>query len=185
MAKKAAKKKPATGVSARDERRMKKAVGHEGGKRVNLPQLIGSGAPAPVRVGRANIIPSNGDLPSSMEVAPETVSIGEAMRRAVEELGDVQIDEDLAPSQLRQLAETYEEVVKAQAAFNAKAEAAKIAKKSLESITALLLEKVRACTHPVALPLFDQAEREDDHAEMLAAGRENAEELGLGEEATN
>lgn len=127
------------------------------------------------RVGRRNIIPSNGDLPTSTEVAPEKVTIGEAMRRAVEELGDVQIDDELAPSQLRQLSEVYEDVVKAQAAFNTKSDDAKTAKKALESVTNLLLEKVRSFTHPVSLPLFDETQAADDHAAMLDGPVEGSE----------
>lgn len=124
---------------------------------------------------RVNTIKGNGAMPESREIAPDPrVPIGEAMRRAVEQLGDVVIDDTLAPQQLRELAAVYEDVAKAQAAFNAKAEDAKIAKKSLESVTALLLEKVRAFTHPTMLPLFDQAQAEDDRQRMLLAG-ESAE----------
>lgn len=108
-----------------------------------------------------------------MEVAPgdddAKVSIGEAMRRAVEELGEVVVDDKLAPSQLRQLAEYYEDVTRMQAAFNEKSEAAKVAKKSLEGATNLLLERVRAFTHPAPLPLFDQTQAEEDHETMLDA----------------
>jgi hypothetical protein len=118
---------------------------------------------------RVRTIKSNGDLPEAVEVAPEEVPIGEAMRRAVEELGEVVINDELAAGQLREIAEVYEDVTKAQAAFNAKNEAAKIAKKSLESVTNLLLEKVRAATHPATLPLFDQERAEDDRRDMLDA----------------
>lgn len=123
---------------------------------------------------RVNTIKANGGLPESRAIAPEPdaerLPIGEAMRRAVEELGDVKIDDDLAPSQLRQLADCYEDVTRRQAAFNAKSEEAKTAKKSLESATDLLLEKVRAFTHPSPLPLFDQASAESDLEAMIDAG---------------
>ncbi len=112
----------------------------------------------------------HGGRSTSAEVAPEKVPIGEAMRRAVEELGDVKIDDDLAPHQMHELAECYEDVTRRRAAFNEKNDDAKTAKKSLESATDLLLEKVREFTHPKSLPLFDQVEREGDHADMLAAG---------------
>jgi len=118
---------------------------------------------------------SNGAMPESHAVPidePEHIPVGEAMRLAVEALGDVVIDNDLAPEQLRQLAACYEDVTRRQAAFNAKNDEAKTAKKSLESATNLLLEKVRTFTHPVALPLFDQTARESDHADMLAGAQD-------------
>ena len=117
---------------------------------------------------RVNRGKANGSL-ESMEVAPEVekIPIGEAMRRAVEALGDVKIDRDLAPKQLAELADLYEDITGRQAAFDAKSEEAKTAKKSLESAQNLLLEKVRTFTHPAPLPLFDQAEREADHKDML------------------
>ena len=119
---------------------------------------------------RVNTVRSDGAPPESREVAPAPVTVGEAMRRAVEELGEVIIDDQLAASQLRELADCYEQVTKEQAAYNQKAEAAKVAKKSLESATNLLLEKVRTFTHPQALPLFDQDQAEADRADMLAGG---------------
>lgn len=118
---------------------------------------------------RLNTIKPNGGLPQSQEVAPEAVPIGEAVRRAIEQLGDVQIDPELAPKQMRELAECYENVAREQAAYDAKAEAAKVAKKSLESATNLILERIRAFTHPAPLPLFDAAEREADQEDMLHA----------------
>lgn len=124
---------------------------------------------------RVNTIKGNGSLPTSREVLPPVadddlhVPIAEAMRRAVEALGEVVVDDTLAADQLRQLADYYEEVTRAQAAFAQRSEAAKIAKKSLESATEMLLERVRAFTHPVALPLFDQVQAEDDQAAMEAA----------------
>lgn len=121
---------------------------------------------------RSRTIKPNGSMPESAPVPPEPepkIPIGEAMRRAVEELGDVKIDNDLAPQQLRELAECYEDVTRRRAAFNERNEEAKTAKKSLESATDLLLEKVRAFTHPSPLPLFDAAERDTDEANMLDA----------------
>lgn len=111
-----------------------------------------------------------GAPPTSTEVAPEPVPVGEAMRRAVEALGEVTIEDDLAASQLRQLAELYENVAKEQAAYDARAEACKVAKKSLESATNMLLEQVRAFTHAKPLPLFDQKKAEADRAAMVAGG---------------
>lgn len=125
--------------------------------------------------GRVNTIPSNGDLPSSVEVAPETVPVGEAIRRAVEELGDVVISDELAPGQLRQLGDAYEEVAKRAAEYAAKSEAAKIAKKSYDSAVEFLLERVKAFTHPAPLPLFDTQQAEDDERDMLDAANENGD----------
>lgn len=129
--------------------------------------------------GRVNTHKANGSLPESKAATPEpeeTVTIGEAMRRAVEELGEILVDDQLAPQQMRQLAESYEEVARRQAAFKARSEEAKTAKKSLDSATELLLEQLRTFTHPAPLPLFDAAAREVDREEMLdAAERGGAE----------
>jgi hypothetical protein len=149
-------KKPAKPAKVTESRRARKPVGHEDGKRV-----------AALRT-RVTTLPSNGDHPSSMEVAPEPKPIAQAMREAVDALGDVQIDPDLAPSQLRQLSDAYENVTKAKAAFNAKNDDAKVAKKALESATDFLLERVKAFTHPAALPLFDTKQAESDEAAMVA-----------------
>lgn len=110
---------------------------------------------------------SNGSLPVSTEVAPAPVPIGEAMRRAVEALGPVVIDQDKAVEQLRELADCHDHVTREQAAYFQKAEDAKIAKKALESATNLLLEKVRAFTHATPLPLFDHPQSDADHQRMI------------------
>ncbi len=123
---------------------------------------------------RLNTINSNGDLPTSCEVAPAEVPIGEAIRQAVEQLGDIVIDADMAPQQLRELADVYEDVARAQAEFTRKSDAAKIAKKSLDSITNLLLEKVRAFTHQAPLPLFDANQAEVDRQAMVNAATQGA-----------
>lgn len=124
-------------------------------------------------------VKANGGLPEGhAEPVPEPthVRIGEAMRLAVEELGDVKIDRELAPQQLSELADCYEEITRRQAAFNEKADEAKTAKKSLESATNLLLEKVRAFTHPKPLPLFDHEQAEDDLGAMTGTGSSEREE---------
>lgn len=108
---------------------------------------------------------------TSTEVAPEKVNIGEAMRRAVEALGKETIDASLAPTQMAELSDCYEQVIRMQAAFDARSEEAKTAKKSLESATNLLLEKVKTFTHPAPLPLFDGKQREDDQAAMESGAR--------------
>lgn len=89
------------------------------------------------------------------------------MRQAVEALGDVVIDDTLAPSQMRQLAELLEDVTRREAAFKARNEEAKTAKKSLESATEFLLLRLKEFTHPASLPLFDQTQAESDQADML------------------
>lgn len=123
---------------------------------------------------RHNTHKANGSLPESRAASPEPeekVSIGEAMRQAVEQLGDVRVDPGLAPTQLLELGECYEEVARRQAAYDARAEELKTAKKGLDAATELLLEKVKTFTHPAPLPLFDQAEREADHRDMLDAAK--------------
>lgn len=129
---------------------------------------------------RGRTIKGNGSVEQPVNVAPEPeerVNIGEAMRIAVEKLGAVKIDNDLAPQQLREIGEIVEDIARRQAAYDAKAEEAKTAKKSLESVTELLIEKARSFTHPSPLPLFDQESAEDERAEMIAGGP--VEELGL------
>ena len=104
---------------------------------------------------------------ASMEVAPVEVSIGEGIRQAVEAVGAVVIDPGTAPEALRQLATCYEAVVRAKTAYEAKREAAKTAKASLDLATEALLERVRAVTHPAALPLFDAGQAEQDLTAMV------------------
>jgi hypothetical protein len=120
-------------------------------------------------VHRLNQHGKNGS--TSTEVAPQKVNVGEAMRRAVEALGETTVDAALAPTQMLELSDCYEQVVRMQAAFDARSEDAKTAKKSLESAQGLLLEKVRLFTHPAPLPLFDGKEREKDQQQMEAGAR--------------
>lgn len=157
------KKKPAK--KAKRRQNLHEQLSERRGKRPKKPETL---TEASAR-GRVNTIPSNGDLPSSVEVAPEPVSIGEVMRQALDELGDIAIDPDLAIGQLHEIGEAYEEVVRRQAAYNARAEEAKTAKKSLEAAQEMVLEKVRAATHPKPLPLFDHQQAEDDRLDMLDA----------------
>lgn len=130
--------------------------------------------------GRRNTLPSNGDAAESREVLPEKVSVGEAMRRAVEALGDVTVNDDLAGQQMRQLAELYENVAKEQAAYDKRAEAAKVAKKALESAQNLLMEQVRAFTHANPLPLFDRQQAEEDRQRMEAGDVMAGDEIRTG-----
>lgn len=126
-------------------------------------------ATEPVASHRVNVIPSNGAPSTSAAVAPEKVNAGEAMRQAAAELGDVAVDNDLAPAQMRELGEMYEDIARRRAAFNVKADLAKDAKKALETAETALLERVRMYTHKPAMPLFDKVEAETDHAAMLDA----------------
>lgn len=91
------------------------------------------------------------------------------MRQAVEALGARTTDEGLSAGQLAELADCSEAVAREQAAYDRKAGDAKIAKKSLESATALLIERVRTFTHAASLPLFDAREAETDRDKMLDA----------------
>lgn len=141
-------------------------------------------SPAPAKrknwsASRGRTIKANGGITEPLNVPAEPaekVNIGEAMRRAVEALGEVVVDDQVAPQQLRELGVCLEEITRRQAAFDAKAEEAKTAKKSLESAQELLLERVKAFTHPTPLPLFDNAEREKDLDEMRGGGE--VQELG-------
>ena len=111
-----------------------------------------------------------GDPSESREVAPAPVPIGEAMRLAVDALGDVVVDDTLAAGQLRELAAIYEDVTRRRTAWAQKADEAKTAKQSLDAATECLLDKVRAFTHPTPLPLFDARQAEAGLAAMQAAG---------------
>lgn len=122
------------------------------------------------RGGRVNTHPSNGSAPQSMEPAPARVTAGEAMRRAVAELGDLQVDNDLAPGQLQQIGQMVEEVERAKAEYANKLEAAKVAKKTLEGAETMLQKFCREVTHPKAMPLFDQKAAEDDLTKMVESG---------------
>lgn len=135
--------------------------------------------------GRSRRIRPNGAVDEPVTTAPEPepkVTVGEAMRRAVEELGEVIVDDQLAPAQLRELGVCCEEIVRRQAAFDAKSEEAKTAKKSLESAQELLLERVKAFTHPTPLPIFDAVEREADQTDMLESAKDT--ETTSGEDAS-
>lgn len=131
--------------------------------------------------GRTNVHKPDGSLPESVEVAPTTdpapVSIGEAMRQAVEALGPVTIDAELAVQQLGDLATDFEEVERRKAAFAARAEEAKTAKKALDAATELLLEKLRTYTHATPMPLFDGPQAEADRSAMLDAAEDVGTEL--------
>lgn len=118
------------------------------------------------KTSKITTFPKNGGVPTVTAV-PQEVPVGEAIRLAIEELGDVKIDDALAPEQMRQLAECYENVVRNQAEYARRADAAKVAKKAVESSTELLLERVKAFTHPVPLPLFDAQQAEADRAAMV------------------
>lgn len=125
-----------------------------------------TGAEFDAAVHRISTLPSNGDAPQSCEVAPGPISVGEAMRQAVEALGARTIDDGLTAGQLAALADCYERVVQETAAYAQKAEAAKVAKKAVESATEFLLSRVREFTHGAPLPLFDQQQAEADHVAM-------------------
>lgn len=153
---------------------MAKKRAAKGGKRGR------DGYPKAVRsAGRTNTIKSNGGLPESQAVAPTTeperVTVGEAMRRAVEALGPPTVDDQLASQQLRDLAVDVEEVAKRKAAYEARQEEAKTAKQSLDKARELLEEKLRMYTHAKPLPLFDQKEREADQTAMLDAAEQGGE----------
>ena len=124
---------------------------------------------------RSRTIKGNGSVSTTLaaSAAPAaSATVGEAMRLAVEALGDVAVDAQLAPGQLRELGTCYEEIARRHAAFDAKAEEAKTAKKSLELAQELLLERVKAFTHPAPLPLFDAVEAEADREAMVDASDE-------------
>lgn len=123
---------------------------------------------------RVTTINSNGDLPESREVAPEKVPAAEAVRRAIEQLGEAKIDSDLAPHQMAELAGYYIEYARRKTEFDVKADAAKTAKKGLEIATDLLLEKLREFAFPKPLPLFDAKQAEADADTMLEAANRPA-----------
>jgi hypothetical protein len=114
---------------------------------------------------KKNSTPDN--EPDTTAAAPGPVPIGEAMRLAVKNLGDVVVDDSLASQQLRELAGCYEHVIAMQAAWTERTAAAKTAKDSLAAATEVLMEKVREYTHPASLPLFDGVRDEADRSAMI------------------
>jgi hypothetical protein len=92
----------------------------------------------------------------------------------------IQIDDELAAGQLRELAELQTEVNAATSTYNVKKDAAAVAKKTVESKTELLLEKLRLFTHPPSLPLFDQTQHNRDVTRMLDADKD-AKDQATGE----
>lgn len=128
-------------------------------------------AAAPVN-GRVTTFTPRGGGASSMEIPNSEgveVPVAEAVAKALEVLGEAKVDETLAPSQLRQLAASIEEVERAKAVYAKKAEDAKTAKKSLEAAVECVLIQVKEFTHPTPLPLFDESQAENDRRDMLDA----------------
>jgi hypothetical protein len=113
--------------------------------------------------------------------AGERVTIGEAMRLAVEKLGDVTIDNEFAPKQLREIGEIARRRRAAPSRLRREVRRSEDREEVPRSATELLLERARAFTHPTPMPLFDHVQEEDDRAEMVAGG--DVEELGV-QEAT-
>lgn len=109
---------------------------------------------------------SAAEKPAVVEVQ---IPIGEAMRQAVEKLGPIAIDPSLAVSQLEQLGEYHANVVRMQAAYDERAEAAKTAKKSLEAAQEVLIDQVKRFTRKAPMPLFDRVQKEQDLVDMAAA----------------
>lgn len=60
------------------------------------------------RTGRVNTHRANGAPSESTSAPARKVPIGEAMRLAVEQLGECVVDPGLAPTQLLELGEAYE-----------------------------------------------------------------------------
>lgn len=129
---------------------------------------------------RTNTIGTNGNRDESKATGPVLVmSAGEAIRKALDALGDVQVEDTLAPHQMRELGGLYEDVAKETASYNLKAEAAKIAKKALDVAVLALLNRVKDFTHPSPMPLFDAPQAEADQAAM-EAGPSLVEQIGSG-----
>lgn len=140
--------------------------------------------------GRVNTIPSNGDQPTSQASGPEPttpVPAVEAARRALEELGELSVDQTLSKQQLEDIGSAYEEVIRRRAILDAKREDVKVAKKGVEAAEEVMSDKIRTYTHPEPMaPLIDIASREQDHQEMLDAAErgDDTEELSEMVEAT-
>jgi len=110
---------------------------------------------------------ANGAAGPVMSVPEPDLPLEESIKKAIEELGELAVDESSAPKHLRELADDYHEVVRTQTILAKRVDAVKIAKKSVDSATAVLLEKLRSCTHQKPLPLFNVKDREADQANML------------------
>lgn len=95
-----------------------------------------------------------------------TGAASKAVKNFAASLGSMKIDKAQAPEQMEELGTLLEDVAKAKATADAKADEAKTAKGTYESKVNLLLEKLRGFTHPKALPLFDQTQAESDLIDM-------------------
>jgi hypothetical protein len=107
--------------------------------------------------------------PEPEPVAPPVgaLSIEAAMEHAVQALGPVTIDPQLAPEHLSELAECYDEIERTAAKLARKTEDAKTAREAHQVAVDHLLERVRAMTHPDPLPLFDAPQAEADRDRMI------------------
>lgn len=139
--------------------------------RERKPPKTGKRNPTHTVAGVITTHPSNGGRPEThiQPVEDNKVSIGEAMRLAVEALGPRAIDSELAQSQLNQLADALEERTRKAAAFDRKNDEAKTAKKALDVADEMIRTLVRDFTHPSPLPLFDAPQREADLGNMTTA----------------
>jgi hypothetical protein len=123
------------------------------------------------------VVKPGGALPEA-SFAP--VPVAEAIAQAQESLGEPIVDAGLTADQARQLSECSDRVDKARKVYEDKREAAKTAKETLENAREELERKVKAFTHPAALPLFDGPQAEADRAKMV-----EAPEVHVGPEVTD
>lgn len=176
--------KPNGKVTDTRPRQPKKAVGHD--KRVSALKKSAAPRPGPVPTaartasnrinkrkpaydGTPNYTPDVPNLPTPPFIADSPI----------------QVDDDLAGAQLRELAELQSDLLRAQHVAEDKKEAAATAKKTVESKTELLLEKLRMFTHPPSLPLFDQ-KTESRAVTRMVQGEPIENQLDLsGEASTN
>lgn len=172
-----------------DKPRQKKAVGHD--KRVSalkskgkvretvegkaaLDRVSDAVRTAPDRIrkrkpaydGTPNYTPEKENPPTSPFVADSPITI----------------DADLAAAQLEELANLHADVLRAAHIAEEKKEAASTAKKTVESKTGLLMDRLRAFTHPPSLPLFDQ-QVESRAVTRMAQGEPVGNQLDLSGDA--
>lgn len=86
-------------------------------------------------------------------------------------VGELQLPEpDQAVAVLRMLAELNDDCLAAYEEWVKAAKIAKEGKQTWKNLAEQLQSNLRIATHKSDLPLFDAAEREEDHAKMLKAG---------------
>lgn len=150
-----AKKKVTKPAAKATPKAAAKPVADKKGKTPKAPKLPKVSRPAEHRVTT-----HDGAKSTSMAVAAEPAAL---------DLGPIVMpDDDQVVGVLRALAELNDRALQAQKRYFDARDKAKALKEKWESLAEEVQTKLRAATHGSELPLFDEVEREQDHARMIA-----------------